>query len=215
MPIPRGLVLAAVVLAVVAFAATVGLRPPIQPTSTAYAPGVRGFIAILTFALVVLWPSWRLLVEREVWTRGRTLLDAVTLCVAFQAAYWPLHLVTGWPIGRALAIDATVTGWTLTAGAAVALGSARHPALTAVAWAGACLAGVALDALGVWPAAASALGPFVPLLWLTAAESAAGAPLDPAVAAWPWTAAALGWCLVAAGSGPKGLPGGRDSANLR
>ena len=214
MPIPRGLVLAAVVLAVAAFAATVGLRPPIQPTSTAYAPGVRGFIAILAFALVVLWPSWRLLVERETWTRGRALLDAVTLCVAFQAAYWPLHLVTGWPIGRAIAIDATITGWTMAAGATVALGSARRPAGTAIAWAGACVSGVALDALGAWPGAASALGPFVPLLWLTGPESASGAFVDPAIAAWPWTAAALGWAAVAAFHGPKGLPGARDSANL-
>jgi hypothetical protein len=214
MPIPRGLVLAAVVLAVVAFSATVGLRPPIQPTTTAYAPGVRSFVAILAFAMVVLWPTWRLLAERATWTRGRALLDAVTLCVAFQAAYWPLHLVTGWPIGRAVAIDATITGWTMAAGAAVALGGARHPVLASLAWMGASLTGVALDALGVWPVAANALGPFVPLLWLTAPESTVGRSLDPAVAGWPWTLAMLGWAGATVSQRRTGLPNAHDSANL-
>jgi hypothetical protein len=189
---------AAIVFAMLAFVVTVGERRPIEPTSGAYAPSVRAFVALAAFGMCLAWPLWRIAMPPAGWSSARTALDALTLVVAFQAAFWPLHLVSGRTLGDAAALDALVCGWAIACGGAVALSAHRRPApLVAgvVLLAVPCL-GVAMDACGIprpWPALA---GPFVAIL-----EGSSGRPPNDhasfgAIAAWPWAIAAGTWAAA-------------------
>ena len=79
MPIPRGLLLAAMLYAIAAFAAIVGLKPPIQPTSSAYTPMVRSLLAAVAFGIVLLWPTARMADRGSAWPARRVALDAVAV----------------------------------------------------------------------------------------------------------------------------------------
>ena len=199
MPLPRRLLFAAIAFAVLAFIVTVGARRPIEPTSGAFAPAVRAFVALAAFGMAVAWPLWRIAMPPVGWTPARAALDLVTLIVAFQAAYWPLHLVSGWTLGAAGAIDAVACGWAAAGGAVAALAARGRigPAVAGLAVVGVSGAGVALDALDAprpWGALA---GPFVALL---EASSLAGTRdgLPVALAAWPWALAFAAWAAAAA-----------------
>jgi hypothetical protein len=206
MPIPRGLLLAAMLYAIAAFAAIVGLRPPIQPTSSAYTPMVRSLLAALAFGIVMLWPTARLAERGTPWPPRRVALDALTLAIALQAIFWPLHLVTQWTLARAAAVDLMLVGWVAATGAVIACGmrTGARPAAWSIAWLAVAAAGPLLDVLDApapWP---GALGPFVALMELAPVPERSSEPVEWARAAWPWTVAAAGWALA--------LRGGRREA---
>ena len=203
MPIPRGLLLGAMLYAVAAFVATVGLKAPIQPTSSAYTPMLRSLLAALAFGIVLLWPTARLAERGSAWPARRVALDAVTLAIALQAVFWPLHLVTQWTLARAAAVDLMLVGWIAAAGAAIACGLRPdgRPAAWSVAWIAVSAGGPLLDALGApapWP---GAFGPFVALMELAPVPERSSEPVEWARAAWPWTVAAVGWAAVLRGTG--------------
>ena len=205
MPIPRGLLLGAMLYAIAAFGAIVGLKPPIQPTSSAYTPMVRSLLAAFAFGIVLLWPTARLAGRGSPWPARRVALDAVTLAIALQAVYWPLHLVTAWPLARSAAIDALLSGWAAAAGAAIALGlRGPHP----LRWAYGCLAlaaaGPLLDALAFPAPAAELAGPFAALARMASPDARRGLDSDWALAAWPWILAAGGWFLAVRQQPPHG-----------
>lgn len=202
MPIPRGLLLGAMLYAIAAFGAIVGLKPPIQPTSSAYTPMVRSLLAAFAFGIVLLWPTARLAGRGSPWPARRVALDAVTLAIALQAVYWPLHLVTQWTLGRAAAVDLMLVGWIVAAGAAIACGMrpGGRPVAWSLAWIAIAAGGPVLDALGVpapWP---SALGPFVAIMELAPVPERSSEPVEWARAAWPWTVALAGWALALRGA---------------
>jgi hypothetical protein len=189
---------AAVTFAMLAFVVTVGERRPIEPTSGAYAPSVRAFVALAAFGMCLAWPLWRIAMPPAGWSAARVALDALTLVIAFQAAFWPLHLVSGRTLGDAAALDALVCGWAIACGGAVALSAHRRLAPTGagvVLIAVPCL-GVGLDACDApspWPALA---GPFVGILEGSPAQPPTGAPSFSAIAAWPWAIAAATWAAA-------------------
>lgn len=190
-----------------AFVATVGVRAPVQPAAEAYAHPVRGLLALLATGLVLLWPLARLTGPAANREPRRVLLDLAVLLVLLQGGFWPLHLVTGWTLERAAAIDLLLTGWAAVAGAAIALGA--NPARSArVALAAMAVAatGPALDAVGIaapWPALA---GPFAALAWLTAPEDSTAQQVAWAVAAWPWTVAPAAWAWALAPRPARAAP---------
>lgn len=193
---------AAIAFAMLAFVVTVGDRRPIEPTSGAYAPSVRAFVALAAFGMTLAWPLWRIAMPPAGWSAGRAALDATTLVVAFQAAFWPLHLVSGRTLADAAMLDALVCGWAVACGAVVALSANRTldaGLAGAVLLAVPCL-GVSLDAFGAphpWPALA---GPFVGILEGAPTRPMAADTSDGAIAAWPWAVAGTAW---AAASWPR------------
>jgi len=208
MPLPRGLVALALLWTVAAFAATLGFRAPIQPTSGAYTPSVRSLLALLALGACMLWPVGRLTLSPrgERWTPGRALLDTASMLVLLHAIYWPLHLVTHWSLARAASIDLLLSGWIVATGGALAIGmrSDARRAVSASLWMAIVAGGAALDALGAAGPAPLLLGPFVPLLELATASPDLTQPTDWALAAWPWAPGLLLWGLAL-------LPGGRPA----
>jgi hypothetical protein len=195
MPLPRRLLFASIAFAMLAFLVTVGERRPIEPTSGAYAPSVRAFAALAAFGMCVAWPLWRIAMPPAGWDRRRAALDLATLLIAFQAAFWPLHLVSGWTLAGAAAVDAVACGWAAAAGAIVALASRRRIGAVTAGVAVLCVAaaGVALDGLRApWPWAALA-GPFAAILEASARR---GTGPVAAIAAWPWAVAFALWALA-------------------
>ncbi len=190
---------AAIAFAMLAFAVTVGGRRPIEPTSGAYSPSVRAFVALASFGMCIAWPLWRIAMPPAGWSTARAALDATTLMVAFQAAFWPLHLVSGRTLGDAATLDALVCGWAAACGAVVAFSADRPRASVAAGLAilaVPCL-GVALDARGIphpWPALA---GPFVGILEGAPSRPPTADPSFGAIAAWPWAIACAGWAAAA------------------
>ena len=192
MPIPRGLLLAAMLYAIAAFAAIVGLKPPIQPTSSAYTPMVRSLLAALAFGIALLWPTARMADRGSAWPARRVALAAVTLA-----------LVTQWTLARAAAVDLMLVGWIAAAGAAIAcaMRPGGRPSAWSLAWIAFAAGGPLLDVLGVPPPWPGALGPFVALIELAPVPEQSSQPVEWARAAWPWTVAAAGWALALRGSG--------------
>ena len=198
MPLPRGMAALAIAWIVASFAITVGSRTPIQPTSGAYTPEVRTFLALLALGGCVLWPVGRIMLAPDGFCRRRTALDAATLVVLLQAIYWPTHLVTSWPLMRALAIDALLCGWVIAFGAAIAW--ATGPGRRRAGWAIACIAlaggGAVLDAMGIRAPLPEIAGPFAALLTLAPLGAAGSGPAHWELAAWPWVVAFTAWCLL-------------------
>lgn len=197
----------AILWIVASFVVTVGARTPIQPTSGAYTPEVRTFLALLALGGCVLWPVGRVTLARAPFGARRAALDTATLLVLLQAIFWPTHLVTTWSLGRAAAIDLLLCGWTCVAAAAVAM--ATRPGARPLPWALGCAAvagsGAILDAMGARAPLPEALGPFAALLALAPLGADGAGPVAWELAAWPWAVAAAGWSVAlrpARGSDP-------------
>ena len=213
MPLPRGLVALALLWTLAAFAATVGFRAPIQPTSGAYTPAVRTLLALIALGACVLWPVGRLTLSPrgEGWTPARAALDTAAMLVLLHAVYWPIHLVTHWTLARAVAIDALLSGWTLAAGGTIALG--MRPGARPTAWAALAMAvalgGAALDIAALPGPLPSMVGPFVALLELASVTPDLAKPPEWAVSLWPWVPglALWGWALRTGGRQPHPCPG--------
>jgi hypothetical protein len=110
MPLPRGLLLSAVLWVAACFMVTIGTHAPIQPTTGAYTPVVRTMIALLAVGACIGWPVARFGNARGAWGPARALLDTLTVLTVFHAMFWPLHLVTHWTIGQAVAMDLLLSG---------------------------------------------------------------------------------------------------------
>jgi hypothetical protein len=122
-----------------------------------------------------------------------------------QVIIWPLRLVTAWTLARTSAIDATMTGWLLLAGAAVAaaIGTERPgPRNLAMAVCLAmCLAGPALAYVGAMSGMRfDVLVNMSPLMEVRNLAYGAGAPVEPVrwgLIGLLYTAAACSWIALA------------------
>ena len=195
MPLPRSLLAFAILWAIASFVATVGLRSPIQPTTGSYTPAVRALLSLLAFGGCALWPAARLATAAGAWPARRVAVDMLTISVVLQAIFWPLHLVTHWTLGQALAIDLMLVGWIAVTGGWIALGlRPGHPrTLMSAAWLCAMPAGAALDAAGVRPPIPELAGPMAALFSLGPGAAAPESGPAWALVAWPWTLALGFW----------------------
>lgn len=118
--LPRGLILVASLWLVVSWAVAIGFRTPVEASSASYTPGVRLMLMSAAVGLVIAWPLLRLSQPPSHYPIRQTVLDLVVLLSLLQVVIWPLRLVTPWSPLRTAALDATLTGWALLAGAMVA-----------------------------------------------------------------------------------------------
>lgn len=148
--LPRGLIFLSALWLIGSWLLAIGLRTPVEPSSASYTPLVKMMLICVAIGLLVAWPLLRLSQQATRRPVGQTILDVVVLLALMQVVIWPLRLVTPWTPLRTAAIDATLSGWTILAGAVVAaaVGSFRPGPRTL-----AMMACVALCLLG--PAAAA------------------------------------------------------------
>jgi hypothetical protein len=148
--VPRGLIFLASIWLIASWIIAIGLRAPVQPSSATYTPQVRLMVQCVVIGLMIGWPLLRLSQTKPALPVRQTLLDLIVLMALVQVVLWPLRLVTNWTPLRAAAIDATVCGWVVLAGAflAAALGSrARGPHSLAML---ACISLVLLGPAAAW-----------------------------------------------------------------
>lgn len=160
--LPRALIFLASLWLVGSWLLAIGLLPPVHPSSSSYEHGLDMMLLCLGTGLMIGWPLLRLSQSATPAPLRQTVLDLLVMGSMIQVIIWPLRLVTAWSLGRTAAIDATLTGWMLLAGAVVAsaIGTNR-PGPRSVAM----LACVAMCLLGPAIAYLSALGgPFFEVL---------------------------------------------------
>lgn len=119
---PRGLLLAAAGWVLLSLIVAYGVRPPVLPLSSTYAPAARITMITMLAGAVIGWPLLRLSQRSVHHPVRRTLLDLVVLTGALQVTLWPLRLAAAWPVERTVAIDAWCIGWMLVAAAAAIVG---------------------------------------------------------------------------------------------
>ncbi|MDY7108089.1 MAG: hypothetical protein SYC29_05580 [Planctomycetota bacterium] len=218
-PLPRALIFLASLWLIGSWFLAIGVRPPIQPSASSYEPGVRLMLLCVTTGLMIGWPLLRLSQSPTPTPLRQTLLDLAVLLAMMQVVIWLLRLVTTWPPIRTLAIDATLAGWAMLAGAIVAsaIGSTRGGprSLAMLACLGLCLLAPALAVLGVMSGVESmALIELSPLLAVRSLGEGGRTPLTFAEWRWIgllWSAALTVW-LVLAGSLALARRGGETQA---
>ena len=193
MPMPRALLFLAAIWLIASWLRTIGLTPPVQPSSASYEPGVRLMLMMVAIGWTILWPLLRLSQSPSIWPIRQTLLDMLVLACLLQVVLWPVRLLTRWTPPRTAAIDLVLLAWLGIIGAIVAVtcGSTRTaPRLVGMAI---CLVPVILLSLP----GERALGPITAL---SALADQGGAPILPG----EWTmpvllaiACAAAWCAVA------------------
>ncbi len=151
--LPRGLILLASIWLIGSWVGAIGLRMPVQPSAASYELGVRLMLIGLTVGLTIAWPLLRLSQRASRVPARQVVLDLIVLLALVQVVIWPVRLVTTWPTLRTAALDATLAGWVLLAGAIVASATAtnragpRHVAMAACV--GMCALAPAVAWLGV------------------------------------------------------------------
>lgn len=208
--LPRGLILLACVWLIGSWLLSIGVRPPIEPSSASYTPGVRLMLVCIGIGLMIGWPLLRLS-----WVADgpaarpilQTVLDLIVLLSLIQVVIWPLRLVTPWTLARTAALDVTLVGWTVLGGAIVAsaVGSGRDGVrnLAITACLAMCLLGPILAIIGavVLPAAGSAMplmdiGPLVAVYKLAQGAAAPVTSQQWVMIVMPTAAAALAWAAL-------------------
>ncbi|MGA0420593.1 MAG: hypothetical protein ACO3P9_11270 [Phycisphaerales bacterium] len=121
-PPPRGLLIASAAWVLLSLLVAYGLRPPVLPLATSYAPAARIALVVMLAGALIAWPLLRLSQRTPARPVHRTLLDVVVLAGALQVTLWPLRLAAAWPIERTVAADVWFLGWLLAAASAVMLG---------------------------------------------------------------------------------------------
>ena len=203
--LPRGLIFVSSLWLIGSWVLTIGLHPPIQPSSATYEPGVRLMLLAITVGLVVAWPLLRLSQRPMPYPIRQTILDMVVLLSLVQVVIWLLRLLTSWSVARMTAIDATMASWIMLIGAVIASATAtRTPGPRMLAMA-ACIALAMAGPATSWLAEAlqmsapglAKLSPFVAVGDLV--ETSGGS--QPTAAEWRWVmtqagGAALVWAVV-------------------
>lgn len=187
--LPRGLIFFASLWLIASWIIALGWQTPVQPSSASYTPGVRLMLLCVTIGLMIGWPLLRLSQTRPWHVIAQTWLDLLVLLGLLQVVIWPLRLVTTWTTWRTAALDATIGGWLLLAGAVVASAIAtdlRGPRVLAMlACLAMCLAGPTLAWLGLMSGVhASELIGLSPLMAVRTLSE--GISTHPAAAQWTW-----------------------------
>lgn len=117
---PRGLVLGASAWIAISWLALVGPRPPLQPTSLSYTPAIRMMVQSMLVLTIVAWPVVRLSTTARPRPVLSAALDTIAMLVLWQIVLWPMRLVTTWPVGRVLTLDAEAIAACVGVGAVVA-----------------------------------------------------------------------------------------------
>src|SRR5688572_24541171 len=125
--LPRGLIFLSSLWLIGSWIIAIGIRAPVQPSSASYTPSVRLMLFCVTTGLMIGWPLLRLSQPRPPYPVRQTLLDLMVLLGLVQVVVWPLRLVTNWTPLRTAAIDATLAGWVMIAGAVVAAAISSGP----------------------------------------------------------------------------------------
>ncbi|MCP3981514.1 MAG: hypothetical protein GY716_19625, partial [bacterium] len=151
--LPRALIFLASIWLIGSWMIAMGFTPPVQPSSSSYEYGLLTMLLCLASGLMIGWPLLRLSQTRSAAPIRQTVLDLVVILSMVQVIIWPLRLVTTWSLSRTAAIDATLAGWTLLAGAVVTAAittDRRGPRnLAMIACMAMCLLGPALGVAGV------------------------------------------------------------------
>ncbi len=197
--LPRGLIFLASLWLIASWIIALGWRTPVQPSSASFTPGVRLMLLCVTIGLLIGWPLLRLSQSRPWYPIRQTLLDLLVLLGLVQVVLWPLRLVTTWTPLRTAAIDATLAGWLVLAGAIVASAiiTERRGArlLAMIACVAMCLLGPALAWLGVITGVQAAeLVSLSPLMAVRTLSEGIGT--HPSAAQWTWIAL-LGFADIA------------------
>ena len=104
-PMPRGLVFAASGWVAASWLVVIGVKPPLQPTSSAYTPAAEMMLLCMLIGGFVAWPLFRLTVAPRHSIPVRTCLEIIALVGMIQIVVWPLRLVTTWTISRVVWVD--------------------------------------------------------------------------------------------------------------
>ena len=203
--LPRGLILLASIWLIGSWIGAIGLRTPVQPSAASYEPGVRLMLIGLTAGLLIAWPLLRLSQRASRLPARQVALDLIVLLALVQVVIWPVRLVTTWSPLRTAALDATLAGWVLLAGAIVASATGSNRAgprhLAMAACVGMCALAPAVAWLGVESGfVAGELAWLSPLTAIHALGSEGGAPLRGeqwGQIAWLTLAAAASWAMLA------------------
>jgi hypothetical protein len=197
--LPRGLIFLASLWLIASWIIALGWRTPVQPSSASFTPGVRLMLLCMAIGLLIGWPLLRLSQSRPWYPLRQTMLDLMVLLGLVQVVIWPLRLVTNWTPLRTAAIDATLAGWLLLAGAMVAAGVTTDRTgprvLSMLACMAMCLLGPALAWLGMLTGVQAlelvSLSPFMAIRTLSE-----GIGTHPTATQWTWIG--LLWFAVAA-----------------
>lgn len=221
--LPRGLIFLASLWLIASWLIAIGWRAPVEPVSASYTPGVRLMLLCMTVGLIIGWPLLRLSQRAAAHPIRQTLLDLAVLLALTQVVLWPLRLVTSWSAGRTAALDATLAGWLVLAGAIVASAIGTHRAgprsLAMLACIGLCVLGPAGAWLGVVSGVeAMSLIDLSPLLAVLTLGQGGGAP--PTAEQWRWIlllgiAGLAAWAALliwSAAAGSRTMPRGDDAA---
>ncbi|MCP4833169.1 MAG: hypothetical protein GY895_00250 [Phycisphaera sp.] len=183
--LPRGLVFGASSWLAASWLVSLGLRPPLQPTSTAYTPAARMMVVAIMIGIVVAWPLLRLSTPRAHRPLLSASLDTISLVSLTLLVIWPLRLVTTWSVDRLTTISMDLVANTILVGGLLAIvGVARRGATAAMIAVMILLVAPAVVALGT-PIEPS-LSPS-PLVRIWSIASGGPAPLAPAA----WSGAAV------------------------
>ena len=178
--LPRGLVFGASTWLAASWVVSIGIRPPVQPTSTAYTPAARMLVVAIMIGLLIAWPLARLSNSKPRRPLLSAFLDMISLLVLTQIVIWPLRLVTTWPVERILTISLDLFANTLLVGGLLALvGVTRRGAtITMLALVGVVLIppvlamGTPIDPIlspsplvRIWVIASGGPGPLPPTAW--------------------------------------------------
>ena len=118
--LPRSLIFLSALWLIGSFFLTMGARTPVQVSSASYTPSYRLMILCMIIGMMIAWPLFRLSQKVQPRPIIHTVLDIIVLLSLVQVILWPLRLITPWTPLRNAAIDATICGWLLLAGAIVA-----------------------------------------------------------------------------------------------
>ncbi len=202
--LPRGLILLACVWLIGSWLLSIGVRPPVEPSSASYTPGVRLMLVYIGIGLTIAWPLLRLsqsAVQRPI---VQTVLDLIVLLSLIQVVIWPLRLVTPWTLSRTAALDATLVGWTALVGAIIAsaVGSRRAGVrnLAITACLAMCLAGPAVVVVAALAGRSAAqmmnIGPLTGVYDLARGANAPVTATQWMVIGMPALAASVAWIAL-------------------
>ncbi|UCD75870.1 MAG: hypothetical protein JSV91_02915 [Phycisphaerales bacterium] len=198
--LPRGLIMLAAIWLIVSWLLALGLHMPIQPSAAAFTPGVRLMLLSMAVGLMIGWPLLRLSQQPTAYPGRQTMLDLFALLALVQIVVWPMRLITAWPPVRTAAIDATIIGWALLAGAMIAASTGvprRGPrtlamlACLAMCFLGPVLAWVGVFTGGHW----MDLMDLGPLMAINTLGRGGGAP--PSAEQWRWITLLLAAAVIA------------------